>query len=305
MARIIITVIISLALIFTGVFIPFIGLAGFSLCALPLAVLACLDGHKKSIAAEILIEIILLLFISPVMAFYFFINSAPIAGVIYLLAKSDKKYSAAQNILICFSVAVLGKLILMIAYRIFTGSNFFEIDIANMLIILNQLYGGDTQEIISAARRVLFIFPHMIPLMVIIYSGIEAFLNYVICGAVLEKYFSAASVKPVTVNKFSDWKFPRSLIFALIIGLVLNYFVDAEEYTTLYFFAVNIQILIDLLLFVQGLSLINWLLDKYTSKNNFLRALIFAMLIILPMMWPFVIIMGMGAISWHIKRRQS
>ena len=86
MTGIIITVVLTLALIFAGVLIPFAGIFGFMVSALPLAVFACVESHKKAAVAEIIIEVILLLFISPSLAFYFFINSAPLAGGIYFLA---------------------------------------------------------------------------------------------------------------------------------------------------------------------------------------------------------------------------
>ena len=235
------------------------------------------------------------------MAFYFFINSAPLAGGIYFLAQADnKKFTAAENILICITLSIAAKLFFLVTFKIFTGQNILMPDYKELSLVLNELY-SNPKDAEFLFNQVIFIFPNLIPLLIITFSSIEAFLNYVLTSHIIHKYFKNANLKPVQLQKFADWKFSRTIVLTFIVALVIDLFIEPEEYPELYFFTVNLQLLADSILFIQGFAFLSYFSENHGFKNIFLRNFIFAVIIFIPVLWPLLIMLGMADISFNLR----
>lgn len=283
---------------------PVVGFMGLLVCPLPLAVLGCLEGHKVMSIAELMIEATLFIAVSPLMAVYFLIGCAPVAGIIFLLSrdefKSARKFSGAENLLITAGVSLGAKLILLVVFWLYTGRNILFPDIAQMEVILQQLYGSQP-ELVETARQVLVIFPYMLPSMLVIYAGVEVFLNYGLCYSLTRKISPSIKNFPPELPNFTSWRFSVSLLFASIIGFVMSYFVDAQTWLEGSMFVINLQIVVNIFMFIQGLSLAFWLMTGFKLRRS-TKIFMFAILTI-PFFWPWLVVMGMSDMVLNLRDR--
>lgn len=297
MLRLIIYGCLTAALVSCGNFFPAFGFIGMLLSPLPLAVLGCNYGRKKAAISELIAEAILLFLVSPYMALYFFLGYAPIAGTICALKDLQKKFSlsTSENFLICFTVSVISKLVLMVVFWLLTGHNTMFPDTPQLEIILNQIY-KEQPALLEALQMTLYLFPYMIPLFVILYSGIETFLNYRLCV-----YFTKKKNFFPKIPLFIHWRFPNSVLFALLFALIMGLFTNLKTSEDAAMFAFNLQLLVNIILFIQGLSFLLWLTVKYKFKpiTRFFSCLILAF----PMTWLIIIAVGMGDMMMNFRQK--
>ena len=304
MKRVIPCVFITLAMILAGSFLPLFGFLGLMLCPLPLAVLACVEGRKASSVAELMIEATLFLAFSPTLAVYYLLGCAPLSAVIFALSQESfrdvKKLTAGESYLICAGVSVLFKTLLLWAFWYFTGKNILMPDSSQTAEIMSQLY-GDSPELMAALRQVVVIFPRLMPAMLVIYAGIEAFLNYSLCFTFTRKFFPQSKNYPPELPAFTLWKFPVSIFIVSVSALVLSWFLDIEEDFAVAMFIMNLQIAANVIMFVQGLSLSFWIMDGFKLRKGVKTALGAAMFV--PFFWPWLIVIGMCDMSLNMRER--
>ena len=206
MKRVIPCVIITLALMLAGSFLPLFGVLGLMICPLPLCVLGCLEGRKSMSAAELLIEATLFLVISPTLAAYYLLGCAPVAAVIFMLSQESfrdvKKLTGGESYVICIGASILFKTVLIWAFWFFTGRNILFPDSAQLADTMSQLYGNDP-ELISALRQVIVIFPRLMPSMLVIFAGIESYLNYSLCYSITRKISPGTKTYPPELPAFT------------------------------------------------------------------------------------------------------
>lgn len=283
---------------------PVIGFMCLMICPVPLTVLGCLEGHKSSGIAELLIEATLFLAFSPSMAVYFLLGCAPVSAMIFMLSREEfkevKKYSGAETLLACAAFSLLMKVILLVVFWLFTGRNILFPDVTQMELVLTQLY-GDNPALQESVRRVLAVFPYMLPAMLVIYVGVETYLNYSMTHSAIKKFFPSCKNFPPELPEFKLWRFPASLMPALVFSLVLSYFIDADKWFTGSVFVINLQIILNIFMFVQGLALAFWLMAGFKLRR-FAKIIIFV-IIMFPFFWPWLIIMGMCDMVLNMRER--
>ena len=304
MKRIIPCVIITLSMIIAGSFLPLFGFLGLMLCPLPLGVLGCVEGRKSMSAAELMIEATLFLAVSPSMAAYFLLGCAPVSAIIFAVSqegfKNAKKLTGGENLIICTGASVIFKTILIGAFWFFTGKNIMFPDAAQMSEVMSQLY-GEQPELQATLRQVLAIFPHMLPSLLVIYSITECYLNYSLCHSIIRKVFPASKNFPPELPAFKMWKFPASLFFASLGGFLLGLLVDIETWFEGAMFIMNLQIVANVLMFVQGLSVAFWIMDGFRLRKG--AKILICCVLSVPFFWPWLIIVGMCEMTLNLRER--
>ena len=304
MKRIIPCVLITLALMLAGSFLPLFGVLGLMLCPLPLSILGCLEGRKSMSVAELLIEATLFLVISPTLAAYYLVGCAPVAAVVFMLSQESfrdvKKLTGGESYLICAGISVLLKTILIWAFWFFTGKNILFPDAAQMGSIMFQLYGNNP-ELMSSLQQILAILPHMLPAMLVIYVGIEAYLNYSLCYSVMRKFFPASKHYPPELPAFTLWRFPVSIFIVSLSAFILSWLIDTQEDFTVMMFILNLQIVANVIMFVEGLSLAFWLMEGFKLRKG--AKIIVSIAMFIPFFWPWLIVMGMSDIVMNMRER--
>ncbi|MBQ7193317.1 MAG: DUF2232 domain-containing protein [Synergistaceae bacterium] len=304
MKRVIPCVVITLAMIFAGSFLPVFGFLGLMLSPLPLGILGCLEGRKNMSAAELMIEATLFFVYSPSMAVYFMLGCAPLSAMIFLLSQESfrkvRKLTGGQGVVLCIGASVIFKTILLGAFWFFTGKNILLPDVSGMEQLMSELYGSQP-EFWASLQRVLSLLPHLLPSMLLIYAGVESFLNYALCHFILRKYFPKSKNFPAELPEFKSWKFPVSLFLASVAGLVMSWFTDVETWLAGTIFVINLQIVVNVVTFIQGLSVAFWIMDGFKLRRG-TKALICAVLTV-PFFWPWLIVVGMCEMSINLRNR--
>ena len=287
-----------------GSFLPLFGFFGLMLCPLPLGVLGCLEGRKVSSIAELMIEATLFLVVSPTMAAYFLLGCAPVSATLYALSQESfrnaKKLSAGESLFICAGASVIFKTILIGAFWFFTGRNIFLPDTSQMANVMTQMY-EDQPELQAALLQAMRILPHMLPSLLVVYAGVESYLNYSLCFGIVRKFFPDCKNFPPELPKFSLWKFPASVFFVSLGGFLLGLLVDIESWFEGAMFIMNLQIVANVLMFVQGLSVASWIMDGFKLRKG-IKILIFCVMSV-PFFWPWLIVIGMCEMTLNVRER--
>ena len=304
MKKIIPCVLITSALIFAGFFLPVLGFAGLMLCPLPLAVYGCLEGQKRMSIAEIMIEITIFIIFSPVMAVYFLIGCAPVAASVYSVSRADikevKKFSAPESFLICAGTSIIFKTILLATFYFFTGKNILMPDAAQMAQTIQELY-GDNPELQQSVRQILAFFPYLIPTFLTVYAGVESFLVYSLCGRYVKKFSPDSKNFPPALPEFKMWRFPLSVFITGVLSLVFSYFIDTETWFDGAVFLMNLQIVINVFMFIQGLSMSVWIMDGFKLKRA--AKIFICVILFIPFFWAWLIVIGMSDMILNLRER--
>ncbi|MBQ7152020.1 MAG: DUF2232 domain-containing protein [Synergistaceae bacterium] len=304
MKKIIPCVIITLALILAGFFLPGLGFLGIILCPLPLAVLGCLEGRRVMSIAEITIEVLLFISLSPSMAIYFLLGCAPLSAIIFSCSriefKEAKKLTGADSLLISTGTDIIFKLILLVGFYAFTGRNILFPSNVEIAMSLIKIY-GDNPEIHKAIIRIAAIYPYLLPMMLFIYASFESFFNYVLCGRLVKKFSKDAKNFPPALPEFKFWRFPPSLLFISILSFVAGYLIKSESWFAGSMFILNLQLVINIFFFIEGLALTFWIMDGFKLKRG---ARIFICLILaIPFFWAWLVIIGMCDQALNLRTR--
>ena len=304
MKRIIPCVLITLAMIVAGSFLPTFGFLGMMLCPLPLSILGNLEGHKRMSIAELLIEATLFLMFSPSMAVYFLVGCAPLSAMIYTISREDikavKQYSGAVSLLVCTGASIAFKLVLVVLFWVFTKRNILLPDMSQVEPVLVQLYGSQP-ELMATMMRVLKVIPYLVPALLLLYCSAETYMNYSLCSKLTRKIAPDSKNFPPELPEFKLWRFPVSLMIVSFLSLVIGYFMDSDTWFAGNVFIMNLQIVVNALMFIEGLAVIFWIMDGFRMR----RAGKIAVCVVLgfPFFWPWLIVIGMCDIVLNLRER--
>ena len=304
MKRIIPCVLVSLALVLAGFFLPVLGFFCLMLCPLPLCVLGCVEGQKQMAIAELMIEITIFIVISPSMAVYFIVGCAPIAGIVYAVSREDikrvKKFSGPDSFLLCAGVSIVFKIILLAGFYFFTSRNIFIPDVSQMSATLDQIYGGDP-DLQESVMQIVGLLPYLLPTMLVLYSVVESFLNYSLCGKFVKKISPTSQSFPPELPEFKTWRFSPSLLLVLVCSFVASYFVKTDTWFDGAVYLMNLQLVINAFMFVHGLAFAFWIMDGFKMKRG---AKIFTCAVLaIPFFWAWLIVMGMSDMALNLRER--
>ncbi len=137
--------------------------------------------------------------------------------------------------------------------------------------------------------------------MLVLYAIIESYLNYSLCFSVVRKFFPDTKNFPPELPAFKLWKFPASLFFASLGGFVLSLFFDIDTWFEGAMFILNLQIVANVLMFIQGFSVAVWIMDGFRLRKG-IRILLCAVLS-LPFFWPWLIVAGMCEMTISLRER--
>ena len=302
MKRIIISVFTTIALILSGYYLPVFGIIGMLLCPLPLALLGNLEGHRRMSLAELMTEITLFIMVSPLMALYFLIGCAGLSSSIFLLSREEfrktSRYTGAESFLICAGVSLSLKIITILIFWFFTGRNILLPEVPQLHAMMKY---SDSPEVYIALRAAMSLLPYMLPSIIVIYVSCEVYLNYTLCYNIIRRYFPDVKNYPPELPLFIHWKFPVSLLLVSVISLIAGYITDREEIYIISVFILNLQIVLNILMLIQGVSLIYWLMEGYKLRR--LTRITISIILIIPFFWSWLIILGMSEIGLNLRSK--
>ena len=304
MKRIIPCVFITLAMILAGSFLPVFGFVGLMLCPLPLIILGNLEGHKRMSIAELLIEATLFLVFSPTMAVYFLVGCAPLSMMIHTLSreyiKRVKNYSGAESLLIATGASIAFKLVLILLYWFFTKRNILLPDMSQVEPVMRQLYGNQP-ELMATMMRAVRVIPYLMPSILVLFCTAEAYMNYSLCSKLMKRIAPKSENFPLELPEFKLWRFPVSLMVVSFLSLLAGYFLDTDAWFEGSVFVMNLQIVVNAFMFIEGLAVIFWIMDGFRMRRGGKIAV--CVVLGFPFFWPWLIVIGMCDIVLNLRER--
>lgn len=284
-------------------YVPAVSFWGLFFSPLPLALLGCREGRRSLGLGVLMTGGLTALLLSIPSALYFVTASAPLSAA--LAASSRKSWSGGEALLACTFVSVTEKLFFFFLLWALTGRNFLAPDAGQVEEMMGRLYAGFSsgfRETISTQenmRQAAALLPYMTPSMLLLYAGLDALCNYKLCG-----YFQRGQAhRPPALPAFTEWRFPKSLLSAFFLAFVINLLWGLDDWRAGALFAANLELVLNVLFFVEGLSLAFWWIGR-RGVGPVLRTLA-AVLFLIPLAWPWQVLMGIGDIVFDFRSRAT
>ena len=92
-----------------------------------------------------------------------------------------------------------------------------------------------------------------------------------------------------------------SLMLVSFLSLVAGYFLDMDAWFEGSVFVMNLQIVVNAFMFVEGLAVIFWIMDGFRMRRGGKIAV--CVLLGFPFFWPWLIVIGMCDIVLNLRER--
>ena len=290
-------------LIALGMLFPLLSFWGLLVCPLPLVLLGCREGGKWMGAGTFLTET-LLLFLSPSLSLYFLLGCAPLSLALFLLAEKRQRlnWTGGESLFAGLIVSILAKLALLAVFWGLTGRNILVPDLAQIELLFGgtgSLSPDQRLTLQETLRQTAALLPYMTPSLILLWSGLEVLVNYQLCEHLLRR--RGVDRRPPALPPFVEWRLPVSLLPAMVLSIILGFFLDADKWLEAAMFVVNLRLVLNVLFFVQGISLGLW----WMKRRNFRPLVRFLLLILVlfPLTWVWLIVLGMGDMAFDIRAR--
>jgi MFS family permease len=302
--------ILAYAVLFIGILIPFIAVAGLAMVAVPTTLLI-LTGRKRDGIICAVVGSLFLFIINYLFAIFLI---AYIIAVSFLYLSQYKQERAPAKTILSIALILIGVLLAYAAAvslvnqeNIYTG--FLEgyrqsIDnIANEPLIaryaeIAAISQSQMESMVEQSKQLLLFIPNLLPSLIIAFLFLASLLNYYFSTAFLKRY--GVSLKKI--EDFSQWDFPWYYCWGVIFGLV---FVLIPEFHAAYdrifdITGFNLLILFGSLYTVLGFSVLIGIFKKYKLSIIF-RFIIFFILLFLGVIF-LVPLLGLADIWINIRR---
>jgi len=141
--------------------------------------------------------------------------------------------------------------------------------------------------------------PLLFPALLVMASGVDAFLSYAVSGAVLRR-LGRETLPPLP--SFETWRFPKSLFWALLVSAVLLFLGSSSGTGAISFrVGVNLRILVSMLFFLQGSAVVLAFLKS--KKIGAWRWGVFVLLLMVPILSQLALVLGIIDMWFDIRSR--
>lgn len=275
---------ITAILFIISIYIPLLGTLVSFLCPLPIIILYLRHNLKFTIIS---------IFISGVLVS---IIAGPLQGLMVLLGfgilgatlgYTIKKELSFNEIILFGSIASLFSKIMIILIGIWLlDINLLIFDVEQVDRIVTQslnfyqgigLTGEQLEFLKESLTQTLNIFRIAFPAILILASIFDVSINYIVARVVLKRF----GYNLPGFSSFSNWRASKSFFWSYFLGIISIFLGVKYNIPLLNKIGVNIQIFFTIVFFVCGLSLVNFLLERYKIKS-FLKWIIYIMICIQP-----------------------
>lgn len=281
-------------------YIPILSTFTVFLLSLPFIIYTVRHGFKKSlllVATTIVLSVILGSLAS--------INVPILFGSVgIVLGHLYRKKSSTFTLLIGATLAYLANFILIYVVSIL----FLDINLSTltkesieetirMTESISGVIGGDVEDAVEQLESLLKIIPYLLPALFIILSVIFAFITIVVSNLFLKRL----KVDLPEWKPFRYWSFPKSIIWYYL-ATILIYLTDPEQGSALFIVTMNLYLVLEIILAVQGLAFIYFYFWK-KNKGKTIPVLITISLFIIPIGFYVVRILGIIDLGFDLRNR--
>ncbi|RKJ79386.1 MULTISPECIES: YybS family protein [unclassified Pyramidobacter] len=291
-------------ILYVGADIPVLGLLLALLSPVPLVILEMRHDLRLGFASLIVGSALVLLWGGPIAALSYALGFALMGlsmGRIIELKRS------AVEILGWSSLVSLGcKLIMAVLLFYVTGLNPMNLDMSGAQQMMDMMLKLPVGAELSAAVRAqleatMKIMPLIVPAVLILVAVIDSAACYWITGHVLGRLDRVELPK---LPPFSRWRFPSSLMWAFLVGLLCTW--AGASYPAQAGFLIrvglNLDLLVRTLFLIQGMSLAAWYMDR-RGLPRIVRNVILVTLAVVPFLSQLATFAGIIDMCWNIRYR--
>jgi len=273
----------AMAIIFAVIsaYLPLIGPFVDLLWPVPIILLGVRHGYKWSTLATLVAGVLIAILIHPLQAVSVVVGFGLIGIVLGYAFRME--FSPGKTMLWGAAASLLSKVALLGIGVVVTGVNPFDTEGVAMAKAMEQAieiyrnFGMPPEQLAQMAEQmqtVMGFVKIILPSGFVLASVADTFLNFLIAKAVLKKLGHGIADFP----PFKVWTFPSYLVYFFALALVMIYWGQSRELTILYHSGMNLYMLMSVILFVQGLSLFNYVVDKY-NLSRWVRGIILMLIL--------------------------
>jgi len=262
----------AIAIIFAVIsaYLPVIGPFVNLLWPVPIILLGVRHGYKWSIMATVVAGVIIAMLLHPLQAISVVVGFGLIGIVLGYAFRME--FSPGKTMLWGSIASLLSKALLLGIGAAISGINPFNMQsdvMANAVEQAMEVYrsfGMAEQELAKLAetmQTMIELMKIILPAGFIMASVVDTFLNFLIAKKVLKKLGHSIPDFP----PFKQWTLPDYVVYFFALALVMIYWGKSRDLTMLYNIGMNVQVITSMLLLVQGLSLFNFIVDKYNLSR--------------------------------------
>lgn len=293
---------LSAFLFYAGSAVHLFGTVAFLFSPTPLILLGVRENMKWMAAGLTLAgAVVFLLFGSGALPYFILGQGLFCFGLALPPGRVEK---GSEALLFGTTISVISKVLFMGAVVYLTGSNPYVIRTDALQNVMMQMYSGvlgqgaqTAAAVKESVEQVAALAPYMLPSLILMSAMLDSFLNYRLCESLQRRRTVAFPPLP----PFGTWRFPKSILWALLLAFVLPLVPELENEPVMIMLEFNLKFLVNIFFFIQGLSLVWWWLSK--RRVHLLLRFLIATLLVLPVLGMWVIALGVGDVCLDFRKR--
>ena len=299
-------VLAAVAIVFAMIsaYIPIIGSFVNLIWPVPIILLGVRHGYKWSIMATVVAGIIITIILHPLHAVTVVVGFGLIGIVLGYCFRSS--FSPFKAMLWGSVASLVSKIAVLSIGALILGINPITSQVDAMGAAVSQAaelyrsFGMKEEDLAKIAENMQTMITYMkvvFPAGLVLASIVDTYLNFVVAKAVLKKLGHQIEAFP----PFKEWSMPIYLAWGFVVAVLMIYWGQSREITLLYDIGMNLQVIISIFLFIQGLSLIYFLTDKY-NLSKFTRGIILFMVLTSGLFLQGLLLAGAFDIAFDYRR---
>jgi uncharacterized protein YybS (DUF2232 family) len=295
---------LSAFLFVSGIYIPIIGAVLSLLSAVPISLIGVRHGVYKAFTAVMFVAVSMFLPFGYMGSLSFILNIGFLGIVFcYFVRKTN---SAGEAIFGLVIAALISKLIFMGLIVYISGHSPYILDESSIDAIEKYYKTYSVRDdILEMVKQFINM---LIPSILIVYAGMEAFVNYLLVSVLESRRQRTSSVPKTETNElkihplppFEQWSFPRSLLSAFLIAFLIPLLDTSDSSIILLSAEYNLKALTAVMFYIQGFCFVWWWAKNYSYG---VRLSIFFVLLFVPVFSIGVIIIGTLDIALNLRER--
>ncbi|ADE57536.1 MULTISPECIES: YybS family protein [Aminobacterium] len=298
---------LAVVLFLAAQFLPVVGIVFSFLCPAPLVVMGLRHDIKKALLGVAVATGLITIFMGPIGALFFILGFGVLGVGLGILAK---RFTRGVEIILYGILLSLGsKLLLMVIASKVMGVNPFSIDPVEVETMFNKIFafyagkGLSPETIESMKQQVMMslkIIPLVFPALLTLAASVDCYLSYVISSAVIRRVGSG--VLP-PLPPFSNWRFPKSIFWALLVSMVFSMVGMQQGQTSLLFrMGMNLKLLVNIIFLLQGLSVI-WYYLSLKGIGAVVKWIALLLIVFIPFLSNVSLILGVADMWFDFRSR--
>jgi uncharacterized protein YybS (DUF2232 family) len=291
---------LSMFLFVSSWFIPGLGVVLALFAPTCMVLLALSQGFVGFFIGALIANSVLFVLYGQLLMLSYLLNVVLFAGGLVAVARRVRKGSEAYLgtliVSLCCKLAFMGGMIWL------TGENPFHLEPASLRSMMGNfqaLWGEAPSHDFS--EIVIQRLPVLIPSFLLLSSGLDSFANYMAAAHLsAARWMGQITIPPLP--PFAEWKFPRSLLLALLISLMMPLFRGDQPDAFGTSVEVNLKVVVNVIFFIQGLATAWWWMGSRKLRGP-VKALV-TVILLFPLFSMLLAAIGVGDVWFDLRERK-